>query len=109
VEERGDVRLAVREPDSRAELRRLRLRIDGAPVVLDAAVRTAFAARDAALEAVLEVPDRDPARARERLRRALERVAQRCGELPEIALADRARLRMLPSRRLRVGIGIRVM
>src|SRR5712692_6287601 len=94
VEERGDVRLAVREPDGRAELLRLRRGIHGAPVVLDATVGTRFPTRAAALEAVLEVPDRDAAGAGERLRRALERVAQRRRELPKIALADRARPRM---------------
>src|SRR5215211_115867 len=103
VEERADVRLAVREPDRRAEAHALLQRVDGADV-LAPAVERPLRLRRSRLVPRLEPPDRDAAGARKRLRGPAEGCCVRRLELAEIALADRSAAGM----RLPRWFGVRV-
>ena len=107
VEERGDVRLAVREAHGVDELLGVqRVRPDGSRA-LDAAVERALRGRDRRLEAVLEVPDARAAADR-RLVRAREGVFVGGDELVVVALPDRAGVRVPRERALEreVAVGV---
>ena len=110
VEEPGDSRLAVREQDRVAQLRRLvddvlvvarRQCRNRVQVVLAAVVVAQLVGRRNGLETVLDVPDRHAADARHGLGRVLEGCAQDVHQSLVVALRDQVRALVQDPGRLR--------